>query len=541
MRETLKMPKPATPLDDRSLLELEAKYCSWGDTVHYTDRLTIFRRAEGSYLYDGAGVEYLDLQMWYSAASFGYKHPRLTAAMKRQLDTLPQLACQYLHEEKIQLAARLAQRIEKTFGVKGRVHFNVGGSAAIEDSLKLVRSSTGKNLVFAFMGGYHGRTLAASAITSSYRYRERFGHFSDRACFVPFPYAFRCPQVHGGETCTHHCLKEFERLFETEYHGVVNPKTGNCEFGAFYIEPVQGTGGYIVPPPDYFSRLKEILDRYHILMVDDEIQMGFFRTGKFWAIEHFHIVPDIIVFGKALTNGLNPLSGIWAKEGLIAPELFPPGSTHSTFSSNPLGTAVGLETMKLLEEDEPYFTQEVPKKGAYFVTGLKRLQKTYPQIGDVGGLGLAIRVEICQKDGVTPNKELTDAITRIGLSGTLEVRGKRRGLVLDVGGYYKNVLTLAPSLYIREDEIDLAIDLFEEALRQGIAMTSDGKLAASSVFLPRREAHRVTVSRGAPPRQGGVAPMMSPRVPAPARAGVGPGGRHPAHPLDGAHPRGPRP
>ncbi len=486
MRERLMASRPVRPTDEQDLLRLEATYCSWGDTVHYTDQLKLFRRAEGSYLYDSQGVEYLDLQMWYSAVSFGYRHPRLNGALARQLERLPQLACQYLHEEKIRLAAKLAQRIERTFGVKGRVHFNVGGSAAIEDSLKLVRSQTKKNLVFAFMGGYHGRTLAASAITSSYRYRERFGHFADRAHFVPFPYAFRCPTRHPGETCTDHSVSEFARLFETEYHGVANPRTGNCEFGAFYIEPVQGTGGYLIPPRDYFSRLQQVLKPYHLLLVDDEIQMGFFRTGKFWAIEHFEVVPDIIVFGKALTNGLNPLSGMWAREDLIAPDVFPPGSTHSTFSSNPLGTVIGLETMKLLEEEEPYFVREVPRKGAYFVSQLKRLQRTYPQIGDVDGLGLAIRVEMCQEDGFTPNKALTDAITGIGLSGTLRVGGKPRGLILDVGGYYKNVFTLAPSLYIQDQEIDLAVELFEEALRRGLELTADGNASVSRSLSRRR-------------------------------------------------------
>jgi len=449
-------------IEQDGLLELEAKFCSWGDTVHYADNLNIFKSAEGSYLYDREGVEYLDLQMWYSAASFGYKNRRLNAALKKQIDTLPQLACQYLHEEKIRLAAKLAQRIEMAFEEKGRIHFNVGGSAAVEDSLKLVRNKSGRSLVFAFMGGYHGRTLAASAITSSFRYRERFGHFADRALFVPFPYCFRCPYDKKRDFCDYYCLKQFERLFETEYYSVVNKKSNKCEFAAFYIEPIQGTGGYIVPPQEYFTGLKEILDRYGIILVDDEIQMGFFRTGKFWAIEHFNITPDIIVFGKALTNGLNPISGIWAKEELISPEVFPPGSTHSTFSANPLGTAVGLEVMKLIEESD--FSSAVPKKGEYFISRLRKLQKIYPQIGDVDGLGLAIRLEICEKDGYTPNRELTNAIVELGLSGKLSAGGKRRGLILDVGGYYKNVFTIAPSFYITEKEIDLGCELLEEAL-----------------------------------------------------------------------------
>ena len=448
------------------LMDLEAKYCSWGDTVHYAEKLNVFKSSEGSYLYDREGVEFLDLQMWYSAANFGYKNKRLNAALKKQIDTLPQLACQYLHEEKIQLAAKLAQKNERTFEEKGRVHFNVGGSSALEDSLKLVRNHSGRSLVFAFMGGYHGRTLAASAITSSFRYREKFGHFGDRAMFIPYPYCFRCPYDKKKDFCDLYCLKQFEKLFETEYHAVVNKKNSKCEFVAFYAEAIQGTGGYIVPPQDYFSGLKEILDRYGILFIDDEIQMGFFRTGKFWAIEHFNITPDIIVFGKALTNGLNPISGVWAKEKLISPDVFPPGSTHATFSSNPLGTAVGLEVMKLIEESD--FSTSVNKKGQYFVSQLKKLQKKYPQIGDVDGLGLALRIEMCGKDGYTPDRELTDKIVNLGLSGSLNAGGKKRGLVLDVGGYYKNVFTIAPSFYITEKEIDLGIDLFEEALNKAL-------------------------------------------------------------------------
>lgn len=455
-----------TSVASDELLALEAKYCSWGDTVHYAHKLNIFKSSEGSFLYNREGVPYLDLQMWYSAANFGYKNKRLNAALKKQIDTLPQLACQYLHEEKIALAAKIAQRAEMTFEEKGRVHFNVGGSAAVEDSLKLVRNHSGRNLVFAFMGGYHGRTLAASAITSSFRYRERFGHFSDRALFIPYPYCFRCPYEKKRAFCDFFCLKQFERLFETEYYSVVNKKNNKCEFSAFYIEAIQGTGGYVIPPQEYFSGLKEILDRYHILLVDDEIQMGFFRTGKFWALEHFNVTPDIVVFGKALTNGLNPISGVWAKEELISPEVFPPGSTHSTFSANPLGTTVGLEVMKLIEESD--FNALVPKKGHYFLSRLKKLQKKYPQLGDVDGVGLALRVEMCQKDGYTPNKELTDEIVELGLSGKLTAGGKSRGLILDVGGYYKNVFTIAPSFYITEKEIDLGVDLFEEALAKAI-------------------------------------------------------------------------
>jgi 4-aminobutyrate aminotransferase-like enzyme len=448
------------------LLAKEAQYCSWGDTVHYAGELKIFSRSEGIYVYDNQGTQYLDLQMWHSVANFGYKNEYINNIVKDQIDALPQLSCQYLHEEKILLAEKIAKNIETTFGAKGRVHFNIGGAAAIEDAIKIVRNHTKKNSVFAFMGGYHGRTLGATAITSSYRYREHFGYFADRAHFVQFPYQFRCPSNRGEKCCDMSCFKEFEKLFESEYYSIVNPKTKNCEYGAFFVEPVQGTGGYIVPPKGYFKELKKLLDRYQILFVDDEVQMGFFRTGKMWAIEHFDVVPDIIVFGKACTNGLNPLSGIWAKEHLISPEVFPPGSTHSTYSSNSIGTAAALGVMNLIEGSD--FSSSVPEKGRYFLNRLNGLKKKYPQIGYVDGLGLALRIEICQKDGRTPDRELTDKIMNIGLKGKLTCQGRQRGLLLSIGGYFKNVFTLAPSLYITHKEIDLAIDLFDEAFCEGL-------------------------------------------------------------------------
>jgi len=467
-------PKPATSFVTASKIErsedelraLEREYCSFGDTVHYLETPPIFEHCEGSYIYDNRGTKYLDLQMWYSAVNFGYSNPRLNEAAKRQIDTLPQVASQYLHRTKIELAAHIAKDMEAKFGRKGRVHFNVGGSQAVEDSLKLVRNAShGKSLMFAFEGGYHGRTLGASAITSSYRYRRRYGHFGDRAQFIPFPYHFRGPKGMSKEEYGFHCVRQFERLFETEYHGVWDPKAGEAEYAAFYVETIQGTGGYVIPPMNFFVELKKVLDKHGILLVVDEIQMGVFRTGKMWSIEHFGVTPDVLVFGKAITNGLNPLSGIWAREELINPAVFPPGSTHSTFASNPIGTAVALEAVQMLDESD--FGAEVMRKGAYFLAQLQDLQKRHKIMGDVDGLGLALRVEITGEDGFTPDKAMTDRIVDEAMLGDLDAgNGETCGLVLDIGGYYKNVITLAPALTIGMAEIDLAIRLLDQAFNR---------------------------------------------------------------------------
>lgn len=440
---------------EQRLLAKERRFCSYGDTVHYAEKPKIFERCEGSYLFDLYGRRYLDLQMWYSAVNLGYANPKVSAALKRQIDRLPQLACQYLHREKIELAEMICKSVERGFGLKGRVHFNVGGSQAVEDALKLVRKHTGRQHMLAFQGGYHGRTLAASAITSAYRYREIYGEFGDRAEFVPFPYVFRSPHRNNEQKAENYFIREIERLFEHEYTGAWNPKTGRSEFGAFFVEPIQGTGGYVIPPRGYFKRLEKICRERGILVVDDEIQMGFFRTGKMWAMEHFDMQPDIIVFGKALTNGMNPLSGIWAREDLISPVVFGPGSTHSTFSSNTLGTATGLAVMRIYSEGD--YGISVPKKGRYFLNGLRSIQRKHPEVGDIDGLGLALRMEMCETDGITPNRQLADQMFQLGLAGELQLGGATHGLILDIGGYYKNVITLAPSLDISIAEIDEAI------------------------------------------------------------------------------------
>ncbi len=452
-------------LNVKELLELEAEYCSYGDTVHYAERPKIFERAEGSWLFDAEEKPYLDVQMWYSAVNFGYRNKEIEDGVLRQMARLPQLATQYLHKEKILLAAEIARQTETRFGEKGRVHFNVGGSQAVEDAIKLIRSQrNGKSQMLAFMGGYHGRTLAATELTSSFRYRTRYGHFGNRAALVPYPYCYRCFYGKTKDNCAFECVRHFEKLFESEYYGVIDSKDNSVEYAAFFIEPIQGTGGYVIPPQGYFEKLSKILRKHGILIVDDEIQMGFYRTGKLWAAEHFGIKPDIITFAKSLTNGLNPLSGIWAKEELINPGAFPAGSTHSTFASNPLGTAAGLATLEYCKRHD--IAKAVMEKGAYMLERLKDLKKRYNVIGDVDGIGLALRLEMTKADGFAPDRNLCDRIFQEGMNHGIKIDGKEYGLILDVGGYYKNTFTLAPALTITYEEIDLFAKLFEALLNR---------------------------------------------------------------------------
>jgi len=453
-----------TSITDEKVRELDNEWTSWGDTVHYSKNPKVFRACEGSYMFDSKDIPYLDLQMMYSACNFGYKNQRITNAVIDQMNTLPQLTPKFIQPYKSLLSEKMAKMIEKRFHEKGRMHFNVGGAQATEDAIKVVRNYTKRQGFFAFQGGYHGRTMAATSLTSSFRYREKYGHFSDRANFVPFPYCFRCPYGMKCETCDRFCVKQFARQFESEYKAIYDPKTKECEFKAFIAEPILGTGGYIDAPKWYFKELKQILDAYDIMLVIDEVQMGMFRTGKLWAIENYGVTPDIMTFAKSITNGMNPLSGFWAKEKYIAPDVFTPGSAHSTYCSNPIGVRAAHEVMTIVEEEESILEREIPRKSALFMEGLKQLKAKHKFIGDVGGIGFALRIEITEADGYTPNKTLCDAMQEEGLKGDLTYNGKKCGLVLNNGGFYKNIITLVPQLYITDAEINMAIELLDQIL-----------------------------------------------------------------------------
>jgi 4-aminobutyrate aminotransferase-like enzyme len=452
-------------MSDAELLDDEARYCSFGDTVHYAEPPKVFARCEGSYLYDSAGVPYLDLQMWYSAVNFGYANRRLNDVVKRQLDTLPQVASQYLHASKIELAKTIAQDAERKWGMAGRVHFNVGGSQSIEDSLKIVRNASGgKSLMFAFEGGYHGRTLGASAITSSYRYRRRYGHFGTApASSVPLSLSRASAHEQGG----------LRGRMRPAVRAAVRDGVPRCvgpEGRAMRVRRVlcRGRAGnrrLRHSAAEFLRRAQEGPRPSRRAAGGGRDPDGFLPNRKAVGNRALRRDADVLVFGKALTNGLNPLAGLWAREALINPVIFPPGSTHSTFASNPLGTAIGLETMKMLAESD--YEAMVTRKGRHFLEGLRDLQKHHREIGDVDGLGLALRAEICGDDGYTPNKALVDRMVAIGLAGDLVHRGRPIGLVLDVGGYYKNVITFAPSLHIEEADIDLFARVAGPAAAQG--------------------------------------------------------------------------
>lgn len=431
-----------------SLLEKDQLYCSQGDISarHYPKK--VFVRAQGEWLIDPQGRRYIDLQMCNSAANFGYGSSQHLEALVYQAQSLPSLASEFIHEERVQLAEKLCLAIEERLGVKGRVHFSVGGAQAIDDMLKLIASLTGTTRVFAFEGSYHGRTLAASSISGGYRYRAGFGGVA-LADFIPFPYCNRCPYDSEPATCNYRCILQFSRLFDGEGPGQ-NDGSGRPECRAFVAEPVLGRGGYIPAPPEYFQRLKMILDAYGVLLVADEVQMGFYRAGQLWSIENYGVIPDIIVFGKSVTNGMFPLSGLWAREPLMAQETWPIGSSHATFAAAPLGTALGLATMQLCASQD--WCARAEEIGSEVEAICRRIAEHHPQIRYINRTGAAISLDIADTSGC-PAPSLARTIIETALRGDIDVAGEPMGLVMTLGGAHANMVIIAPSLTMESSSL----------------------------------------------------------------------------------------
>lgn len=436
----------------KSILELEQKYCSQGDTSGRHNPKKIFINCNGSFLYDEDSIPYLDMQMYNSASNFGYKNPAFSRATIQQIDTLPTLASEFVSIEKVELATSICTYMEKKYGIKGRVHFNVGGAQAVDDVLKLIANVTGGKNIFSFEGSYHGRTMAASSISSSYRYKRQFGSVID-VYRIPFPNCANCAYGQNKNTCQMFCLKRLKKLFESEYYGIYDKKSNSSAYTAFLAEPILGRGGYVSPPETYYQELLPILQKYNILFVADEIQMGMYRTGKLWSFENYNIVPDAFTFGKSITNGLWPLSGVWAKEELISPDIWPSGSAHSTFAGNPLGMALGNTSFSIIKGTD--FQPLLNKQIKMFHSIIERLKKDFDFIGRTSMVGMAVGIDIVHPNTHKPFPELAHAISEEALHCPIQFENQYYGLILPCVGIYENTFTLAPNLFITDEELNL--------------------------------------------------------------------------------------
>ena len=396
-------------------------------------------RGEGIYLYDAEGKRYMDFTSGIGVTSTGHSHPKVVQAIKDQAE---KLLFGQMNIVVPPVAIELADELAKVFPSEiDTFFFSNSGAEAVEASVKLARHVTGKRNIVVFQGSFHGRTAQTMAMTTSkYIYRHQYQPLPSGIFTTPFPYAY----FYGWdeEETTEFCLKQLDFVL----HGQTPPD----ETAAIIIEPVLGEGGYVPVPDGFMQELRKICTENNIMLIVDEVQSGFGRTGKFFGFEHSGILPDIVVMAKGLASGL-PVSGIAAPKALM--EKWEPGTHGGTYgggSAVPLAAA--LATVKTLQEEK--MVENAAKMGNRLILGLRKLQKQYPFIGDVRGRGLMVGVEITAEGN--DSKSITSAIQK----GCLD-----RDLLLLSCGTYGNVLRWIPPLIVNAEQIDEGLAIFEEALK----------------------------------------------------------------------------
>jgi len=397
-------------------------------------------RAEGIYIYDSDGNQYTDFTSGIGVTNTGHCHPRVVDAIREQSQSL---IFGQMNIVIPAVSARLADRLDQITppGID-RFFFSNSGAEAVEASVKLARHKTGKRGVIVFQGSFHGRTAQTMAMTTSkYIYRHDYQPLPSGIFVAPFPYSY----YYGWdeEETTEFCLKQLETLL----HGQINAE----EVAALVIEPVLGEGGYVPAPAGFLKELREICSKNDILLVLDEVQSGFGRTGKIFAFEHAEIEPDIVVMAKGLGSGL-PISAIGANQKLMAK--WKPGSHGGTYGGgSAVAPAAALATIDVLLEEK--LVENAAEKGRQLQELLKELQGEYPVIGDVRGLGLMIATEFTT-DG-KPDNETAQSVQKACLD---------RNLLLLTCGTFENVIRWIPPLIVTEEQVKEAVSVFQEALSE---------------------------------------------------------------------------
>lgn len=433
----IKITPPLPGPKAQAVLAQDRKYVSPSYSRPYP---LVADRAEGMVVTDVDGNRFLDFAAGIAVCSTGHCHPRIVKAIQEQATQLIHLSgTDFYYPQLSALAQKLADIAPGPWDKK--VYFGNSGTEAIEAALKLARFATGRKKFIAFYGAFHGRTLGALSLTASKPVQRRgFGPLLEGITHVPYPYCYRCPNKPSDGGCHLACLRVIEdQLFKT----ILSPD----EVAAIVFEPIQGEGGYILPPPEFFEELKRLSKKHGILLIADEVQCGMGRTGKMFAVEHFGIEPDIIAIAKGIASGL-PLGAIVARAELMS---WPPGSHASTFGGNPISCVAALETIRLIEEE---LMQNAAGIGQHLLRSLRQLMLCCSAIGDVRGLGLMIGIELV-KDRAT--KEKAGAWRDLAVQRCFE-----KGLLLL--GCGENTLRLMPPLIVTRDQADAAVEILEEVL-----------------------------------------------------------------------------
>lgn len=399
-------------------------------------------RGEGVWIHDPDGNIFLDFTSGIAVTSTGHCHPKVVKAIQAQAKKLIHMSgTDFYYDAQVQLAEKLAKLAPGKF--PKRVFFTNSGTEAVEAAFKLARYKTKRERMISFFGAFHGRTMGSLSLTGSkVRQKENFGSLIPGVTHVGYGYCYRCPYNLTYPDCQIDCVDYIEH---TLFKKTVPPH----EVAAIIIEPIQGEGGYVVPPPGYHQKLRALTKKYGILLIADEVQCGMGRTGKMFAMEHWDVEPDIITTAKGIASGL-PLGAMIARADLMDWE---PGSHANTFGGNPLACAAALETIKLLENK---LLKNAQVTGDYLRMKLKELSRKFPSIGDVRGLGLMIGVEIV-KDLETrePAPKERDLIIE---------KAFQKGLLLL--GCGESSIRFCPPLIVTKAQVDVAVEIVGDCLRK---------------------------------------------------------------------------
>ncbi|HLK65771.1 MAG TPA: acetyl ornithine aminotransferase family protein [Bryobacteraceae bacterium] len=422
----------------RAVIDRDARHVSPSYTRCYP---LVADRGEGAIVQDVDGNRFLDFNAGIAVVATGHCHPRVVKAIQQQAARLIHMSgTDFYYPEMVALAEKLSEIAPGA--VERRVSFGNSGAEAIEGAIKLARWSTGRDKIIAFFGSFHGRTMGALSLTARKSVqREGFGPMLPGVVHAPYPNCYRCPFGEKPTDCEVECVKFVEdTLLKT-----IAPAS---ETAAIVVEPVQGEGGYIVPPKKFFDELASLAKRHGSLLIFDEVQSGMGRTGKMWAAQHFDAVPDIFAVAKGIASGL-PLGATVARHDLMT---WPPGAHASTFGGNPVACAAALVTIELLEQG---LLENAERMGTYLRTRMRDWPARFPKVGDVRGLGLMIGIELVH-DQATKERapELRDRIVQMAFERGL--------LVLGAG---ENTIRLCPPLVVSVDQCEFALDTLEACLR----------------------------------------------------------------------------
>ena len=424
----------------KMLFEKRDKYVAQGISNH----VPIFvENAKGSVVMDIDENIYIDCSSGIGVVNVGHCEPTVVESIKRQSEKLTHSCFMVsMYEPYVTLAEKICNMAPGDFPKKAM--FVNSGAEAVENAVKIARAYTKKPGVIAFECGYHGRTLLTMTLTSKVKpYKHEFGPFAPEVYKVPSAYCYRCSFGATYPGCGMRCLEHFERFFIAE--------SDPSNIAALIIEPVQGEGGFVVPPKEYLPGLADICKKNGIVFIVDEIQTGFGRTGKMFAVEHFDVVPDIMTLAKSIAGGL-PLSAVVGRAEIM--DVPTKGRVGGTYGGNPIACAAGLAAISSMETN--HLSERANQIGAFMTGKLKALQEKYPAIGDVRSLGAMVAAEFV-KDRST--KKPASDVTPIIMQECF-----KRGLIALGAGIYSNVVRFLPPLVITDRQLEATMAIFEEAL-----------------------------------------------------------------------------